>query len=542
VTADFCDPLRGPQHSSRYWTTVNAAEALPGVPTPLNWSWYDTATENAQVKAKVLVGVSRAGATPSDDRDERHLGIFYGRCALNVDVWRSFADAVPGTSGTSLERDFLGSVRPGRPTRAQLGRYPVVAVKAPLAFRWARRKLTVEAAAHRRWWRDAVASAAVADERQARSGFAAALANFEEHVGLAHLVATMAANGLYDALARVCDKAGHPGLERSLTTAMETEESRMLTALWALRSTDANSTAFLEEFGYQGPAAGELAKSSWRDDPRLLATVIDRYRLLPPDQDPAARGERQRAEAKRARDVLMAALPRAARHPTEALLRLVYAYLPLRESGRGAVLRTIDGSRAAAKVVGAHAAADGRMHQPDDVFMLTVPEMVGAAAQPSADELAFRRRRWEHYQTMRIPPVWTGVPEASPIVAAPDEEMMTLRGIGVGGGIVEGVARVVTDPADDDQLEPGEVLVCHTTDPSWASLFLYAAAVVIDIGSALSHGAIVARELGVPCVINAGDGSRRLRSGDFVRVNGDTGTVERLRAGATEGGLQRGDP
>jgi hypothetical protein len=419
AAAEFCDPLRGPQSSSRYWTTVNAAEALPGVPTPLNWSWYDTATENAQVKAKVLVGVSRVGTTPSEDRDERHLGIFYGRCALNVDVWRSFADAVPGTSGDSLERDFLGSVRPGRPTNPQPNRYPVVGVKAPLAFRWARRKLTVEAAAHRRWWRDAVASAVAADERQARSCFAAALANFEDHVGLAHLVATMAANGLYDALARVCDKAGHPGLERSLTTAMETEESRMLTALWALRSTDANSDAFLDDFGYQGPAAGELAKSSWRDDPGLLAAVVDRYRLLPEDQDPAAREARQRAEAKRARNVLMASLPRAARRPSEVLLRLVYTYLPLRESGRGAVLRTIDGSRAAAKMVGAHAAADGRMHRPDDVFMLTVPEIIGAAKQPAADELAFRRQRWEHYQTMRIPSVWTGVPEASPIVAPP---------------------------------------------------------------------------------------------------------------------------
>lgn len=538
--AQFRDPLRGPEHSNRYWTTVNAAEALPGAPTPLNWSWYDTCTENAQIRAKVLVGASPRGTTPSNDRDERHLGIFFGRCALNVDVWRSFADSMPGTSGTSLERDFLGSVRPGRPTHAQPWRYPVAAVKAPAAFRWARRELTTGATAHRQWWRDTVGSVTGADERQARTTFAAALLNFENHVGLAHLIATMAANGLYDALARLCDKAGHPGLERTLTTAMETEESQMLNGLWAMRAPGIGTDGFIENFGYQGPAAGELAKSSWRDDPRLLRAVVDRYRTLPEDQHPAVRMARQRAEADEARAMLLGALPRPARRPAEMLLRLVYAFVPLRESGRGAVLRTVDASRAAAKVVGSHAAADGRMHRADDVFMCTVPEITGAATQPCADELSFRRERWEHYQTMQIPAVWTGVPQASPIAAQQDEQSVVLMGIGTGSGAVEGFARVVIDPGSDDELEPGEVLVCHTTDPSWASMFHYAAAVVIDIGGAMSHGAIVARELGVPCVINTKDGSRRLRSGDRVRVDGDAGTVVRLRTTPTDIDLLKG--
>lgn len=536
----FHDPLSGPKHSNRYWTTVNAAEALPGAPTPLNWSWYDSCTENAQIRAEVLVGARPAGTIPSDDRDQRHLGIFHGRCALNVDVWRSFADAMPGTSGTSLERDFLGNVRPGRPTRAQPWRYPVVAVKAPAAFRWARRELTLGATAHRRWWRDTVESVTGADERQARSTFAAALANFENQVGLAHLIATMAANGLYDALARLCDKAGHPGLERSLTTAMETEESLMLNGLWAIRAPGAGIDGFIENFGYQGPAAGELARSSWRDDPRLLRAVVDRYRTLPEDQHPAIRMARQRAEADEARAVLLGALPRLARRPAEGLLRLVYAYVPLRESGRGAVLRTVDASRAAAKVIGSHAAADGRMQGPGDVFMCTVPEITGAVTQPCADELSFRRERWELYQTMQLPSAWTGVPRASPIAAQQDEQSVVLTGIGTGGGAVEGIARVVIDAGSDAELEPGEILVCHTTDPSWASMFHYAAAVVIDIGGAMSHGAIVARELGVPCVINTKDGSRRLHSGDRIRVDGDAGTVVRLATAATEIDLLKG--
>ncbi len=102
-----------------------------------------------------------------------------------------------------------------------------------------------------------------------------------------------------------------------------------------------------------------------------------------------------------------------------------------------------------------------------------------------------------------------------------------VTGLGVSPGIVEGLARIVHEPGDSE-LEPGEILVCQTTDPSWSAYFLLAAGVVIDIGGSLSHGAIVARELGIPCVINTLDGTRRLRTGERIRVDGGTGRVERL--------------
>jgi phosphoenolpyruvate synthase/pyruvate phosphate dikinase len=115
--------------------------------------------------------------------------------------------------------------------------------------------------------------------------------------------------------------------------------------------------------------------------------------------------------------------------------------------------------------------------------------------------------------------------EASDAAQTGDE----IAGLAVSPGVVEGRARVVLDAATSE-LEPGEVLVCETTDPSWASLFLVASALVIDIGGALSHGAIVARELGVPCVINTRVGTRRLRTGDLLRVDGDAGMVTVLEA------------
>jgi pyruvate,water dikinase len=95
--------------------------------------------------------------------------------------------------------------------------------------------------------------------------------------------------------------------------------------------------------------------------------------------------------------------------------------------------------------------------------------------------------------------------------------------------VVEGTARVIVHQDQTEDLADGDVLICHTTDPSWTSLFLVASAVVIDVGSAMSHGAIVARELGIPCVINTGHGSQVIPTGAQIRVDGSAGTVRILR-------------
>jgi pyruvate,water dikinase len=123
---------------------------------------------------------------------------------------------------------------------------------------------------------------------------------------------------------------------------------------------------------------------------------------------------------------------------------------------------------------------------------------------------------------------WEGLPEligieTEPAAVATD----VITGTGVSNGIVEGVVRVVTDPSFTD-VEPDEVLVAPSTDPSWSSIMFISSALVVDIGGALSHAAVVARELRIPCVVNTGNGTRALSTGDRVRVDGGAGTVEVL--------------
>ncbi|MHB8694649.1 MAG: PEP-utilizing enzyme, partial [Solirubrobacteraceae bacterium] len=134
----------------------------------------------------------------------------------------------------------------------------------------------------------------------------------------------------------------------------------------------------------------------------------------------------------------------------------------------------------------------------------------------------------EMFETIDVPSIFNGVPTPIPIVVddrTQSNEGVVVTGAPVSPGIVEGIARVVLTPGADEDFEPGEILVCHTTDPSWASIMMLAAALVIDIGGPISHGAIVARELGVPCVIGTRDGTALIRTGDRLRVDAKTGHV-----------------
>jgi rifampicin phosphotransferase len=109
-----------------------------------------------------------------------------------------------------------------------------------------------------------------------------------------------------------------------------------------------------------------------------------------------------------------------------------------------------------------------------------------------------------------------------------------IKGIGASGGQVTGSARVLGGPQDFGQMQPDDVLVASITTPAWTSLFAMASAVVTDIGGPLSHSSIVAREYGIPAVLGTAVATRRIASGERIRVDGDAGTVTLLdREGAS---------
>lgn len=304
------------------------------------------------------------------------------------------------------------------------------------------------------------------------------------------------------------------------------EEARLMADLWAVSRGTRPMAEFLTAHGYHGPAEGEISSSSWREDPSPLDALIKTYRAMDDAASPRAVERSRVAEREVATATLLGALPRGRRAAARFVVGIAARYIPLREVGKTAFLQAVDAARAAARIIGQDLADTGALAAPDDVFYLTVDELFGRTPPNAKEIAAVRRARRNQYLQLQLPEGWTGQPTPLPIeagVAAAPGEVLT--GLGVSPGVVEGGARVVLDPTSGEPLRPGEILVCQTTDPSWASLFLVAGGLVIDIGGAISHGAIVARELGVPCVINTRVGTRRLRTGDRLLVDGDRGTV-----------------
>ena len=181
----------------------------------------------------------------------------------------------------------------------------------------------------------------------------------------------------------------------------------------------------------------------------------------------------------------------------------------------------------------------GTCRQPDDVFFLTSDQLEQAIAarkedrsMPELGALAEERRQLREARKQHHPP-GTLPALASEIDAVSfketqiknDEDSNVMRGFPVSSGSVRAKASVVLGPSEFDKMMPGSILVSPLTTPAWTQLFANAVGLVTDVGSILAHGSIVAREYGIPAVLGVGNGTRRIRHGQTITIDGDAGTV-----------------
>ncbi len=263
--------------------------------------------------------------------------------------------------------------------------------------------------------------------------------------------------------------------------------------------------AVVAEYGHRGPRETELANPVFADDPARLLDVV--AKLL---------GTRRRATEEGPRFGLRLRL----------LASIGTRFQRSRELIRDAVIRQTHQYRLIAREIGHRLAARGVIDRPEDVFYLVRKEI----KNPPADAkvlVARRRAERERLESQRPPLDFVG--EWTPLdgdvsVLKPGE---SLTGKAVSAGLAKGPVRVLTIDSMDD-LEPGEVLVAAFTDTGWTPFFAYAAAVVVDTGGEMSHAAVVAREFGIPCVVGTSNGSRALRTGQIVEVDGRSGVVTRV--------------
>jgi len=510
------------------WSPGNVSEAIPGVSTALNWSFVGDAIELASRRAFASIGVlSPAEVTLPARAEDRLIVAFFGRTVANIDQMRVIGDRLPGTSANSIEEQLFGVVRPGVENHPSYRRWPAVAVRMPAtATRLVAHQRRARAETER-WWRRHVIDPP-RDLASARALLVEAGARYQAVFELG-VVASMLASALSDQVALLTAGAGKAGLEQRLVTGYAgLVESALLRDLWALSRDDCDLNAFLLRHGFHGPDEGQMASRVWREDPAPLLALAGHYAHLGDDADPATAEARQQATRRAAEGELLAALPAVRRPAARLLLILARVVIPQREIGKANYTQCLDGARLAARCLGRELTRTGHLSDREDVFHLTVEELLADRSPAELRDLVDERRRLvDRYRALDLPDRWTGPPVPVAVDASAGDDGGPVTGVAVGGGDVTGRVRVVLDPATAD-FEPGEVLVCHSTDPGWVALFHLAGAVVVDTGGQMSHGAIVARELGLPCVTGTTDGTRRLSTGDLVRVDGTAGRVDVL--------------
>ena len=290
---------------------------------------------------------------------------------------------------------------------------------------------------------------------------------------------------------------------------------------------------FLTAHGHRGNDEYELAKPAWVMDPTPVYAAIDRLRRAPDDRDPIVTGQLLAVDAEQALAEAVRLVPFTKRPILRRMAHSARCGAIGRERAKDILVLENLGARRVLHELVRRAAARGGPADPRMAFCVTADELDDYVADPArfADVIALRAAR-ERYLNDRCPPPWFQhhIPDPALWPTRTDARPpapasgTTLTGIAVSGGTATGPARVVTDPADPTGLEPGDVLVCAITDPSWTPLFLAAAAVVCDSGAVQSHAAIISRELGIPAVLSV-SGITSIEDGTILHVNGTTGTV-----------------
>ena len=533
------DPLHFSVPDHVRWSRVNIAEALPGVCTALGFTFWLRPNEIGVRTGLHAVGACDQSDIKMPERTEDHiLGAFYGRVAINLTAQQRFFDSVAGYSSDMVDTVMLGgagdSPQPAQPANTARLATLLRAVKmAWVVLRLPGRQVRLREEVIT-WWLHVVGSGKPADVEEAVTVLSQGHDWFEHVMGI-HMATGMIMGAVYAQLATLAANAGHAGLEIELVGADDgIDETRSLHHLWDVAHGRESLEDFIAQHGFHGPVEGQISEPSWREDPALLAGVIEEMSHRDEGESPQAL-ERRRAESRAvARQTLMSSLSLLQRMQARFLLALTSRSVAMRENSKACFLRAIDGARCAARELGEQLAESGTLSAAADIYHLTYPEIVTATFRDNPVKLqeliAQRATQRAEYLKVDLPFEWSGVPEPIRLASNDSAEPSGLQGVGVSPGIVEGRVQVVTNPAGEICMQAGDILVCPMTDPSWAGLLMLAAGAVIDMGGPLSHGAVVARELGIPCVMNTAQGTRTLRTGDVIRMDGAEGTIEILEA------------
>lgn len=553
---------RGKDQPFDFWTRQDLGERWPDPVTPLTWSVCEPMNQD------VMDGIVEGLRAPYAGRI-RWTRRAFGHVYLNEGA---LLHVYTHGFGMPLQLVLSGLTHPGaRPADADRWRLGRVLAHLPFYWRaattWERNVALLEAAFPKiDAWVDEfmgrdLGRATDADLlREARDTWFARVLKYvayhasatslsmsaytevewqvQRWIGDASLAGTLA-GGLSGVIAAemVPDLADLAALLGELALAGVVLDNPAPVALRLLRA-DPRAARFLERFdrflrrhGHRCMVEAELCHPRWAEAPEQvieqLATLLRNPSL------PAPATEQASARRKEATARIEKALDPFRRAAFQRSLGRMHRFTRMRDNGQHFVVKLLMPVRRLYAALGARWAERGWLREADDVFFLVAEELTaiveaggpaGVEPQRHADA---RRRAHEAWLAREAPEALDA--SGQPVTPAiPEGDAQTLVGLAASGGTVTGTARVVLTPQEASRLAPGEILVTRSTDPGWTPVFSLIRGAVLEIGGLLSHGAIVAREYGIPAVVNVSGATKRIADGQRISVDGTTGRVTLL--------------
>jgi len=548
------------------WSNVNTGEILPDVVSPMTWSII---YGNADL---IFGGMFGAFGTRIDAR--KIVGLIGGRVYFNLSLMRDSFSHVPGMDIDRVLGGMQGFVElPDIPPRSGRSQWrgvlrAVVALPGYLV-----RHRPSRAERFERTMRDATDRALAlptpTSPAQAVERIRALVGRFEEFSdALAFALTAMVGFGVLGTTTRrwlrdetgalanrlvagrgdvASAQAGHalwalgefaaenPTVHDVVVTAADWHEVRE--RLENLEDSSAGEflqcwDAFMVEHGHHCRGELEFANARWSERPDYVFQIVRRIVKRTPGDDPMEDYARRVVESQEAAEESCAQL----RNPIKRMVfRRALAWgrnsVRIRENIKSEAVRWMFAIRHEMRALGEQLVQRGDLERVDDVFFLRYDEIEGIGPQLEdawRELVETRRREHDRLTVLSPPPVvvgnWSEDDEIWRLTEPPSE----LYGITVSAGIVRGPARVFVDANCEDEVLPGEILVAPFTDPGWTPYFVPAAGIVVDMGGMLSHGSIIAREYGIPAVVNVGPATRLIKTGQMIEVDGDAGVVRIL--------------
>ncbi len=326
-------------------------------------------------------------------------------------------------------------------------------------------------------------------------------------------------------LARLLADLGDDG-QRWLAQARAIDGSQPFFAAW---------DRFIALYGARGSAEINICAPRWYEDPLpLLHTIATDLQKEPGRalaRQQALASARERAVDNLLRQTKFGRFGRLRQRILQRLLFVSDNGSVLREHHKFVIIQHFRTIKELVKAVGQQFVGEQKLVQRDDIWFLRWPEILRLSADDDFDVAPLIKQRREaltHYQNLTPPPILTSdgeTPVANYQVA--DVAEGALLGNPVSPGVVEGVVHIIADP-QRETIQPGEILVAKYTDPGWTPLFINAAGLITEIGGAMTHGSVVAREYSLPAVVGVRDATTILHNGQRVRIDGNRGVIDLL--------------